>query len=120
MEENWNDYDYDNSWDWNDNSYEDTANYIRGINESHFTIGHISQAKSLLHKHKLKSLLGKKTTHTTSWNNHSKSFQQNSSKRTQHNCTSTYHHHNSKETRRLRTPSHTTSCTPTSSHTITC
>ena len=38
MEENWNDYDYDNSWDWNDNSYEDTANYIGGINESHLTI----------------------------------------------------------------------------------
>ena len=44
MEENWNDYDYDNSWDWND-------------------------------KHKSKSLLGKKTTHTTSWNDKSKSFQ---------------------------------------------
>ena len=28
MEENWNDYDYDNSWDLNDNNYEDTANYI--------------------------------------------------------------------------------------------
>ena len=76
MEENWNDYDYDNSWDWNDNSYEDTANYIGGINESHLTIGHIRQAKSRLHKHKSKSLLGKRTTHTTSWNEHSKSFQQ--------------------------------------------
>ena len=76
MEENWNDYDYDNSWDWNDNSYEDTANYIGGINESHLTIGHIRQAKSRLHKHKSKSLLGKKTTQTTSWNDHSKSFQQ--------------------------------------------
>ena len=72
MEENWNDYDYDNSWGWNDNSYsEDTANYIGGINESHLTIGHIRQAKSLLHNHKLKSLLGRKT----SWNDHSKSFQ---------------------------------------------
>ena len=40
---NWNDYDYDNSWDWNDNSYEDTANYIGGINESHLTIGYIRQ-----------------------------------------------------------------------------
>ena len=76
MEENWNDYDYDNSWDWNDNSYEDTANYIGGINESHLTIGHIRQANSRLHKHKSKSLLGKRTTHTTSWNDHSKSFQQ--------------------------------------------
>ena len=34
MDENWNDYDYDNSWGCNDNSYEDTANYIGGINES--------------------------------------------------------------------------------------
>ena len=76
MEENWNDYDYDNSWDWNDNSYEDTANYIGGINESHLTIGHIRQANSRLHKHKSKSLLGKRTTHTTSWNDRSKSFQQ--------------------------------------------
>ena len=76
MGENGNAYDYDNNWDWNDNSYEDTANYIGGINESHLTIGHIRQAKSLLHKRKLKSLLGKKTTHTTSWNGHSKSFQQ--------------------------------------------
>ena len=50
MEKNWNDYDYDNSWDWNDSSYEDTANYIGGINKSHLTIGHIRQAKSLLHK----------------------------------------------------------------------
>ena len=76
MEENWNDYDYDNSWDWNGNSYEDTANYIGGINESHLTIGHIRQANSRLHKHKTKSLLGKRTTHTTSRNDHSKSFQQ--------------------------------------------
>ena len=38
MEENWNDYDHDNSWDWNDNSYEDTANYIGGINESHLPL----------------------------------------------------------------------------------
>ena len=76
MEGNWNDNDYDNSWDWNGNSYEDTANYIGGINEPHLTIGHIRQAKSLLHKHKSKSLLGKKTTHTTSWNDRSKSFQQ--------------------------------------------
>ena len=76
MEENWNDYDYDNSWDWNDNSYEDTANYIEGINESHLTIGHIRQSKSRLHKHKSKSLLGKRTTQTTSWDDHSKSFQQ--------------------------------------------
>ena len=76
MEENWHDYDYDNSWDWNDNSYEDTANYIGGINKSHLTIGHIRQAKSRLHKHQSKSLLGKRTTHTTSWNDHSKSFQQ--------------------------------------------
>ena len=76
MEENWNDNDYDNSWDWNDNSYEDTANYIGGINESHLTIGHIRQANSRLHKHKSKSLLGKRTTPTTSWNDHSKSFQQ--------------------------------------------
>ena len=75
-EENWNDYDYDKSWDWNDNSYEDTANYIGGINKSHLTIGHIRQAKSLLYKHKSKSLLGKKTTHTTSWSDHSKSLQQ--------------------------------------------
>ena len=76
MEENWNDYDYDNSWDWNDNNYEDAANYIGGINESHLTIGHIRQANSRLHKHKSKSLLGKRTTPTTSWNDHSKSFQQ--------------------------------------------
>ena len=76
MEENWNDYNYDNSWDWNDNSYEDTANYIGGINGSHLTIGHIRQAKSMLHKRKFKSLLGKKTTHATSWNDRSKSFQQ--------------------------------------------
>ena len=76
MEENRNDYDYDNSWDWNDNSYEGTANYIGGINESHLTIGHIRQANSRLHKHKSKSLLGKRPTHTTSWNDHSKSFQQ--------------------------------------------
>ena len=76
MEENWNDYDYDNSWDWNDNSYEDTANYIGGINESHLTIGHTRQANSRLHKRKSKSLLGKRTTHTTSWNDRSKSFQQ--------------------------------------------
>ena len=75
-EENWNDYGYDNSCDWNDNSCEDTANYIGGINESHLTIGHIRQAKSLPHKHKSKSPIGKKTTHTTSWNDHSKSFQQ--------------------------------------------
>ena len=53
-----------------------TANYIGGINESHLTIGHIRQAKPLLHKRKPKSLLGKKTTHTTSWNDRSKSFQQ--------------------------------------------
>ena len=38
--------------------------------------GHFRQAQSLLHKHKSKSLLGKKTTHTTSWNDHSESFQQ--------------------------------------------
>ena len=38
MEKNWNHYDYD-----------DTANYIGGINESHLTIGHIRQAKSRLH-----------------------------------------------------------------------
>ena len=62
MEENWNDY-CDNSWDWSDNRDEDTANYIGGINESHLTIGRIRQAKSLLRKHKSKSLLGKKTTH---------------------------------------------------------
>ena len=72
MEENWNDYGYDSSWDWNDNSHGDTANYIGGINESHLTTGH----KSRLHKHKSKSLLGKKTTLTTSWNDNSKSFQQ--------------------------------------------
>ena len=66
MEENWNDYDYDNSWDWNDNSYEDTANYIGGINESHLTIGHIKHANSRLHKHKSKSLLGKNYSMTMS------------------------------------------------------
>ena len=75
MEESWNDYDYDNSWAWNDNSYQKTASYIGGINESHLTIGHIRQAKSLPRKHKPKSLLGKKASHTTSWNDHSKSFQ---------------------------------------------
>ena len=80
-----NDYDYDNSWDWNGNSYEDTANYIGGINKSHLTVGHIRQAKSLLHKHKSKS-------HTTPWNDHSKSFQQNnSSKKTQHNYHTLHH-----------------------------
>ena len=76
MEESWNDYDYDNSWGWNDNSYEDTANYIGGINGSHLTIGHIRQAKPLPHKRKSKALLGKKASHTTSWNDHSKSFRQ--------------------------------------------
>ena len=121
MEENWNDYDYDNSWDWNDNSYEDTANYIGGINESHLTTGHIRQAKSLLHKHKVKSLLGKKTAHTQHHGTTTARAFNNSPKRTQHNCASTWQQqHNSKETRRLRTPSHTTSCAPTSSHTITC
>ena len=79
MEENWNDYDYANSWDWNDSSYEDTANYVGGINESHLTIGHIRQAKSLLHEHKSKSLLGKKTTRAFN----------NSHKKTQHNYTLT-------------------------------
>ena len=74
MEDSWNNYDYDNNWGWNDNGYEDTANYIGGINKSHLTIGHIRQAKSLSHKHKSKSLLGKKATYTTSWNDHSKSF----------------------------------------------
>ena len=76
MEESWNNYDYDNNWDWNDNSYEDAANYSGGINESHLTIGHVRQAKSLPCKHKPKSLLAKKTSHTTSWNDYSKSFQQ--------------------------------------------
>ena len=42
-------------------------------------------------------------------------------KRTHHNYTSTWQQqHKSKETRRLRTPSRTTSCTPTSSHTTAC
>ena len=49
MEENWNGYDYDNSWDWNDNSYEDTANYIGGINESHLTIGHLAREQNTQH-----------------------------------------------------------------------
>ena len=73
--------DQDNHEELNDNNYEDTAKYIGGIKESHLTIGHIRQAKSLLHKRKSKSLLGKKTTHTTSWNDHSKSFQQFPKKR---------------------------------------
>ena len=89
MEENWNDYDYDTSWDWNDSSYEDTANYIGGINESHLTIGHIRQAKSLLHKHKSKSLLGKKTTHTQHHGTTPARPFNNSSKKTLHSYTST-------------------------------
>ena len=89
MEENWNDYDYDNSWDWNDNNYEDTANYIGGINESHLTIGHIRQAKSLLHKRKSKSLLGKNTTHTQHHGTTTARAFNNSPKKAQHNCTST-------------------------------
>ena len=88
MEENWNDYDYDNSWDWNDNSYEDTANYIRGINESHLTIGHIRQAKSRLHKHKSKSLLGKKQ-HTQHHGTTTARAFNSSYKKTPHSYTST-------------------------------
>ena len=89
MEENWNDYDYDNSWDWNDNGYEDTANYIGGINESHLTIGHIRQAKSRLHKHKSKSLLGKRTTHTQHHGTTKARAFNNSYKKTPHSYTST-------------------------------
>ena len=67
MEESWNDYDWnDNSWDWNGYSHEGEANYIGGINESHLTIGHIRQGRPLQCKHKPKSLLGKRATHTTS------------------------------------------------------
>ena len=109
-------YDYDNSWDWNDNSYEDTANYIGGINESHLTIGHIRQAKSLLHKHKSKSLL--EHTH----NIMERPQQELSTMPPRRRNTTALRHSSSnttaKEQRRLRTPSHTTSCTPTSSHTI--
>ena len=77
MEESWNDYDWnDNSWDWNDYSHEGEANYIGGINESHLTIGHIRQGRPLQCKHKSKSLLGKRATHTTSWNDHSTNYQQ--------------------------------------------
>ena len=115
MEENWNDYNYDNSWDWNDNSYEDTD-----INESRLTIGHIRQAKSLLHKRNSKSLLGKKTTHTTSWNDHSKSFQQF----LQEDATQLHFDiaaaTQQQRNKKIEAPSHTTSCTPTSSHTVTC
>ena len=77
MEESWNDYDWnDNSWDWNDYGYEEEANYIGGINASHLTVGHIRQEQPLQCKHKTKSLLGKRSTHTTSWNDHSNNYQQ--------------------------------------------
>ena len=46
------------------------------IHASHLTIGHIRQAKSLPHKRKPESLLGKKASHTTSWNDRSNRFQQ--------------------------------------------
>ena len=76
MEESWNDYDWnDNSWGWNDYSHEGEANYIGGINESHLTIGHVRQGRPLQCKHK-QSLLGKRATHTTSWNDHSTIYQQ--------------------------------------------
>ena len=57
-------------------SYEDTANLLGGINESHLTMGHTRQAKPLPDKRKHKSLPEKKASHTTSWNDRSKSFQQ--------------------------------------------
>ena len=73
----------------NDNSYEDTANYIGGINESHLTIGHIRQAKSLPHKHKSKSPLGKHATHIQHHGTTTAKAFNNSCKRTEHDCTST-------------------------------
>ena len=121
MEENWNDYDYDSSWDWNDSSYEDTANYIGGISESHLTIGHIRQASHYYTSTNPNHYLARKQHTHTSWNDHSKSFQQFLQEdTTQLHFNIAAATHNSKGTRRLRTPSHTTSCTPTSSHTTTC
>lgn len=58
LRRNWNDYDWnDESWDWNDRNYEDAANYTRGINRSHLTIGHIGPAKT---PPDLQSLRGKR------------------------------------------------------------
>ena len=84
MEENWNDYDYDN-----DNSYDDTANYMGGINESHLAMGHIRQANSRLHKHKSKSLLGKRPTHTQHHGTTTARAFNNSYKKTTHSHTLT-------------------------------
>ena len=48
MEESLNDYGWnDNSWDWHACNYEDVANYIVDIKESHLTSGYIKQAKRL-------------------------------------------------------------------------
>ena len=120
MEESWNDYDCDNNWDWNDNSYEDTANYIGGTHKSHLTTGHIRQAKSLPRKHKPKSALGKKRHMQHHGTTAAKAFN-SSYMRTQRNCASTWQQQReSKDKRRLMTTSHTTSCTRTSDHTTTC
>ena len=119
MEKSWNDYDYDNNWDWNDNSYEDAANYIGGINGSHLTIGHIRQSESLPCKHKHKSPPGKKASHTQHHGTTTVKAFNNSYKRTQHNCTSTkQQQHKSKDKRILMTTSHTTSCTPKLHHVL--
>ena len=77
IDESWNDYDNHNNWDWNDNSYEDAANYIRGINEP--TSDKQSHHRTSTNPNRLTQHHGTTTAKAVN----------NSYKRTQHNCTST-------------------------------